>query len=341
KQHAQVDRDKAQVVQQRFNELLEQLETRVKAEKERSKTQKTALIQAMSELINHPDLDQAIEKTKALQGQWKQIVSLSHKQDEALWQQFRQQCDAVFARRHDAQRLAQLEKDQQVSQAKALCQQLENAAQDERILHEHLNLSAQLNKEFENLLLPRDQEESLRKRFQKAKTAFNTAIQLATKRKKQQQLDTLRELGIWLTELESASSKPAPEILNEHWQAQTAQLPAEHLAHLTQRFKTLQQALPPIPLEQLQKDKALLCIRMEIAAGIDSPDSEKAARMAYQVSRLSQGLGQLAEKTISPLEQALAIEQQWLGLPVRHELSALEQRFNSARDTFWKNQTND
>lgn len=341
KQHAQVDRDKAQAVQQRFNELLEQLETRVKAEKERSKTQKKALIQAMSELINHPDLDQAIEKTKALQAQWKQIISLSHKQDEALWQQFRQQCDAVFARRHEAQRLAQHEKDQQVSQAKALCQQLENATQDEKILREQHKLSAQLSKEFESLLLPRDQVEDLRKRFQKAKTAFNTAVQQATKQQRKQQLDTLRELSAWLASLESTDTQTMPERLNELWQTQTAQLSAEHLVHIKNRFNTLQQSLPPITLEQLQKDKALLCIQMEITAGIDSPTSEKAARMAYQVSRLSQGLSQLAEKNTSPLEQAITIEQQWLGLPVRQELAALEQRFNTAREAFWKNQTND
>lgn len=341
KQHAQVDRSKGQELQQRFNELLAQLETRVKAEKEHNRNQKMALIQAMHDMIKHPDLNEAIEKTKLMQSQWKHIAALSFKEDEALWQQFRQQCDAIFARRNEVQRQAQQEKDLKIQQAQALCQQLEHALQNQKDILEHSHLDAQLTKEFDTLLLTSELEEPLRKRFNKAKMAFNATLQQARKEQRLQQLDTLHALGDWLAKLEMSDPKPAADTLLAYWQTQSAQLPAPYLAPLGERFNKLQQGVTAMALENLQKDKTLLCIRMEIAAGMDSPESDKATRMAYQVSRLSQGLGQGGEKSTPVLEQALGIESQWLGLPAHPALGSLDQRFKMAREVFWKKHLND
>jgi hypothetical protein len=65
------------------------------------------------------------------------------------------------------------------------------------------------------------------------------------------------------------------------------------------------------------------CIALEIAAGLESPTEDQRARMAYQVKRLAQGLGQ----TQSLQQQINSSVSQWLTLNAGQ---TWQQRFNKA-----------
>ena len=65
------------------------------------------------------------------------------------------------------------------------------------------------------------------------------------------------------------------------------------------------------------------CIGLEITAGLESPAEDQRARMAYQVQRLAQGLGQAGS-----LQQQISDSvSQWLALNADQ---AWQQRYNSA-----------
>lgn len=338
KLYSLVDRAKGQEIQEQFNDLITQLETRITTEKTRCYEQKNTLILAAKALLEQPDLTEAIEKTKALQVQWKNINTLSRKGEEALWQQFRTHCDAVFARRTQAKLQAEQAQEIKIQHAQNLCLQLENCANaDAEKLIENDALDIKLSKEFEAISpLPRAQDDALRKRFNKAKNLFNQQLQRARKQHTLNQLQILRQLGEWLSTQEKSAQAPDTDALSTHWQQQTATLPKEWLAPLSQRYNSLSQSLASLTPDEAQKEKELLCIRMEIAAGIESPQEYKTARMAYQVNRLAQGFQNSTEKTLSPTELAIEIECKWIGLPDAQGTDSLEQRFNKARDTFWQ-----
>jgi len=65
------------------------------------------------------------------------------------------------------------------------------------------------------------------------------------------------------------------------------------------------------------------CIGLEIIAGLDSPTEDQQARMAYQVQRLSQGLGQAG----SLQQQVSDSVTLWLGLNANE---TFQQRYNQA-----------
>ena len=87
-------------------------------------------------------------------------------------------------------------------------------------------------------------------------------------------------------------------------------------------------------LEQNREAKQMLCLRMEILAGVDSPKEFAQARMECQVSRLSQSLSE--RDKIQTRDRILAdaqdIEEQWYltGLLPLDETERLEARFAHA-----------
>jgi predicted trehalose synthase len=120
------------------------------------------------------------------------------------------------------------------------------------------------------------------------------------------------------------------------------------LAEATQhRFETICEALSAgeenrqilrQTLEENTEKKQQLCIRMEVAAGIESPPEFAQARMAYQVARLSESLHNrnAAKATVNRLEEAFNIEQEWhlLGASPPAQEEGLEKRFQQALAAF-------
>ncbi|MFO1352562.1 MAG: hypothetical protein U1F68_18560 [Gammaproteobacteria bacterium] len=84
-------------------------------------------------------------------------------------------------------------------------------------------------------------------------------------------------------------------------------------------------------LHENHASKRELCVRMEIAAGVDSPTEFAQERMAYQIARLSASLQQ-RDSTAQIRQQANAIEREWYAmgsLPADQD-EALEARFQRA-----------
>jgi|GEM_PF-448505 len=359
KEFSPVDRTKGNAVQKQFNNLLDKLNQLIRNEQTNNIGKKESLIATAEKLLELSDEAEAIEQAKQLQTSWKTIGITPRKKDDQLWKKFRQHCDALFERRDQSRRQAQQDRNQQLDQAKKLCEQLENVANlsSAQVL-ETPDLASQVNKKLKALTdLPKNQEENLRKRYNKAAEDFSTLLEQAKLLHKQTQLQQLRTLAEWLNTLWLQAEQIDTDQLEKKWQALIIGIPSSWLTPFSKRYQNIINKTAPSQTEQEKttKDKSLLCIRMEILAGLNSPEEAKAERMAYQVSRLSEGMKSTkgsssnADKSAgSPSKTAIEIELEWLNIlnPAQtpenqNELAKLEERFELARAAFWSLYSNE
>jgi hypothetical protein len=93
-----VDQSVVKPLQARLRAQLDELQSRLDAEYARNVQAKRDMIARVAELANLEDTRRAIEESKGLQRAWKAVGLVPRHQDNALWEEFRRNCDAVFAR---------------------------------------------------------------------------------------------------------------------------------------------------------------------------------------------------------------------------------------------------
>src|SRR5262249_16484146 len=124
------------------------------------------------------DLARAIDEVKRLQSQWKATGPVPHAQSQAMWEEFRAPCNAVYERRQQelVQQNAALE--QGKSAAEGLCRQIEAACREgpadrpsgEARLREWQDAFNALGE------LPRNEVRNLRERYQRAMSRYDSQI---------------------------------------------------------------------------------------------------------------------------------------------------------------------
>jgi len=109
-QTGEVDRKEYQRLQQKFKQILVPIKVAIKAFHESNGNKKQALIVQAQQQLAVDDVFQGIEKVKQLQQQWRDVGFAGTRQENKLWQDFRQVNDQIFAKRerlktqqHDAQ----------------------------------------------------------------------------------------------------------------------------------------------------------------------------------------------------------------------------------------------
>ncbi|MCF8004021.1 MAG: DUF349 domain-containing protein [Chromatiaceae bacterium] len=90
-------RDRA--IEGHFRRALRRLDRSLAEERERNHAEKQELLEQMRALADEQDLRKAIDAAKQLQSRWQTTVPARHREENALWQQFRTASDAIFARR--------------------------------------------------------------------------------------------------------------------------------------------------------------------------------------------------------------------------------------------------
>src|SRR5262249_8592375 len=125
RQHAPVDRAAGKSLQQQFEALTASLQSRLDAEYDRNIKAKGAMIERVQRLLAQEDSRKAIDEVKALQQRWRDVGPVPREQNQRLWEEFRQHCDAVFQKRQQefAEYTSGLEANK--SKASALCEEVE------------------------------------------------------------------------------------------------------------------------------------------------------------------------------------------------------------------------
>lgn len=317
RKYTPVERHAGKAVQAEFDSLNKTLSKIVETHHQSVKTEKERIVAEAISLLDVEDLKKATEAAKALQQQWKQSGNIPRQQEQVLWRKFREACDTLFAKR-----------DEQIGEFKADL--------------EHNRVTAQETLNAITELLNADKPTEERSSFERLKTEFNNIGTLPKSHhaKYTAQFKQLCEQFDALCAQEKAHAQDA------HWQAliqwvsktrfepETAKTwdelnaPKEALS-----LKTAGEAWSQPASSENEEQLRNATIALEISADIESPASDKAARMALQVNYLQGGIKPLKGKK----EVHLAIVE-WLAVGSVDQTiySALERRMIKARQALLK-----
>lgn len=322
-----VDHKQNKPLQKQFQKLMDALEGHLNEERARNAALKAEIVARAEQLVGEEDMRHAAQAAKALQKEWQAIGITEHREDRKLWKAFRAACDQIFAKLDDQRSHHQREVQEQITQAEQLCteaEQLVSKSGDE--LEARL---PQIQQEFKSLQLPREAHQKLQERFQ---TAIQAARQHLRHQQQQQAMQQWRELA---QQAEAVARHEDAIIAGEpHDQPVALKLPEElppvMAQQLGERLQNAEQASAE-HYERNERSARLLAIQAEIAAGLESPESERALRMEYQMERLSEGLTGGQSKQ-SAQEEVISILASWYGLgPVEPRLRvALQKRLEQA-----------
>jgi exonuclease SbcC len=297
-------------VEKDYRAVLARLESHLESERERELRRRRALIARVEQLAVADDLHTAIRETREAQEAWSPSVQADREQEQQLWRAFRMACDAVFGKAKRERETANSERQANLNRKKALCAELEALLDDpQKAYPEMAQRFAAVAAEWNGIgEIPRQKSrdveshyEGLGKRLAKRRQQESRAAERTLLRgtRERAQLCERLETAVLDNTLTEAERIVLLEEVRQAWEA-LAPLDAPQAARLPERFERAGRALAgdgaarealiddlPHNLERRQE----LCLEMEIAAGLDSPEQFSDARLRLQVSRLADALG--------------------------------------------------
>ncbi len=332
--HFPVDRDAGRSVENDFHHALDRLRGILNAWHERNAEDKRALITQARHLSTVEDSAQAIDGVKRLQLLWKETGPVSRDQGNALWDEFRGLCDAVYQRREQAytQYAAGLEAAK--AHAIALCEQVEQAgnvsAEERASAHAKVR---EWHAAFDALEeLPRNDARALRDRFERAVSKYEAGLAQLDQRDAESAESNLFEAARHIRAYERAVLQAAPDTEREalrnaaeSFMAGVTRWPKGGLQALKQ---ALTQADSASAADGESRERALrtLCIRGEILSSTPTPAIDATLRSDYEMRLLMEGLGQARQADDRDWD---AMRLEWIAIgavaPELHE--DLEKRF--------------
>lgn len=314
-----VERAQGKKLQKRFNRALKTLESQVQVAQAHNESAKQALVEQAMALSQQTDTQQAAQTARALQKQWKQIGPAGKEQEAALWPQFRNACDQLFAKLKSER--ADIESQARAA-AQQLCEQLEGA---EALLADS---TTRLRQRFEESVSELQDSRRLQQRFDHALSRYQLKFH-----PNDPHWSTLQQIESLCQQLEKPLLDQAQvdsELLSTA-QELGSRLSGELAAAVQQRLDMLQQLLEnSTALDQVIEHSndalRLLCVRLEILRNTPSPAEDQALRMEYQMARLQDALQQ--DSSQAPcIDALLELQQQRLLVPFNSFFDELNERF--------------
>jgi hypothetical protein len=338
RRYAPVDRAAVAKIQEDFDASLKRLQDRLDDWYAQNTAEKKALIERAQQLSAKSDNREAIEAAKHLQQLWKKVGVVEREQEQTLWNEFREHCDAVFQKRQQAQVEHNAALGANKVAAESLCQDIENAAAlDGQDLFAAAAKGAQWRSAFEAIgELPRAEQRALQSRFERALKACQSRVNEARASERRQAFDHLLEAAQHIQAYGYAVAQDAPPSERE-----ALKLAAEAFAAGVQHWP---KGAAPLLKEAWQKAAAAkaaelapnakayrtLCIRLEIAGGQPTPSEDQTLRRDYQMQRLMQGMGRHGEED-SDAWETLALAWVRIGPISASEYRSLLARFQAQR----------
>jgi hypothetical protein len=338
RQYFPVDREASRAVQEEFEGSTGRLQARLDAWYERNVADKQSLVKRARHLLTLEDSREAIDAVKRLQILWKETGPAPRDQDQPLWSEFRELCDAVFQKRQQAYAEYTAALEAAKVKAVALCEEAERiAALPGAALLEEGAKIPELRAAFDALdEMPRTEARGLQARFERALDLCAAQMARQHMRDAEQSFTNLFEAGRHIQACEWAAVRNAEaserEILKQaaetfiasvqHWPKGGLQAVSEKLAKAD--------SLSDADMAAREKALRILCIRCEIHSETATPPEDEALRREYQVQRLVQGMGQGSQADDGDWD-AMALE--WIRIgaisPATHE--SLQSRFMRCR----------
>jgi exonuclease SbcC len=328
------ERAATQPVLAEFESVLAGIQQKLHDEFAKNAILKKELIAQAQQLIALEDSRKATDDIKKLQARWQTIGASLRKEEQQLWHEFRDVCDAVFAKRQQQSVEFKAELDANVVGAKNLLAELESltalTAQDLTDARKRVD---EIRQVFGGLgQFPKTQVNEI-------KAAFNQAIETFEQKLKDER-GALKQ-QIWINLFSANKTVNAYELalvngklpdLADQAELQTqidaiTQWPSGGLKAIQQKIA---RANGSADIGENLHALRELCIRADILTDSATPASEQALRTAFQVNQLQQNFGRKTQDATSEFEN-LVFEWIAVGAVAVKDYDELFTRFNACR----------
>ncbi len=336
-------------LEKRFREAMRVLDQQLSAERNRNLALKKDLIARAEALLQEPDLHRAMDEAKRLQREWHTTVAGRQKDENRLWKHFRAACDAVFARRREQLEAMGKALGQNLSLREGLLQALRDLARPGEAAAAMAERYTELWERWEetaSLPLPTTSSAAtLEREWREAQQAYRQRLAQLEQEAIERERTQLARFGDLCRAMErlvqgDAAGEGEVVALEAAWQAMGSLVDQALYRRMELRFQQARQArlsggsilddyLAAQAANKTRREE--LCLHLEILSGVASPPDQTQARLAFQVSRLSEHL-RTGEK--DPLERASRLIEEWYTCgPAPTEVAeTLEARFQRARE---------
>lgn len=328
----------------RFRQALKQLDRRLDAERKRNQAMKQDLIARVEALVEEPDLEAAIERTKTLQREWHTTVPARHKDENKLWLTFRAACDAIFERRAALHQAHVNEMKEHLATREAVCADalaLAQAEEDPRRLHAGLRELERRWDDAQSLPIPRQSAGPLNERWRETREALKQHLRGCEDRQRRGAFDLLQRQAALCERLElgllgETDAPLAPEAAEQTWADLPEQQDSEIQRAIVARFSSaLAAARDPEQLAALRRRYennaarlSQLCLQLEILAGVETPPQLAQQRLEFQVARLTE---RMVDGEEDPLQGSARLLKEWYLCGPAPRSASLDSRFERIR----------
>jgi hypothetical protein len=245
------------------------------------------------------DSRDTVDAVKRLQLKWKEIGPVQRDLERRLWEEFREQCDAVFQKRQQAHADYTAGLEASKAQAVALCEEAEQvAALSGPALLEGAGKIPQWRAAFESLgEMPRTDQRALHARFERALHLCQTQVAQQRAREKERSFTHLLEaaghihaFGWAVAQSAAPADREALKQAAENFIAGVQHWPKGGPQALKEAWKQAE-AAADLDVGAHETALRMLCIRSEIITDRPTPEVDQALRRDYQVKRLVQHMG--------------------------------------------------
>jgi hypothetical protein len=294
-----VERVAGRAVQEEFDASIGRLQARLEAWYAQNEEEKRSLIQRAQHLRTKEDSRDTVDAVKRLQLKWKEIGPVQRDLERRLWEEFREQCDAVFQKRQQAHADYTAGLEASKAQAVALCEEAEQvAALSGPALLEGAGKIPQWRAAFESLgEMPRTDQRALHARFERALHLCQTQVAQQRAREKERSFTHLLEaaghihaFGWAVAQSAAPADREALKQAAENFIAGVQHWPKGGPQALKEAWKQAE-AAADLDVGAHETALRMLCIRSEIITDRPTPEVDQALRRDYQVKRLVQHMG--------------------------------------------------
>ena len=331
------DRKPDKALEARFSAALKPFEVALAEQYDSNAAAKQELVDKAKVLAEAEITQHSANQAKRLLSAWKLVGVMRRKEDQALWEVFNAHLGTIFKHQHKVEREKQRAGLEHVFRAKDIIKRLKTLSRGDTVDDAEVQTLAT---EFQALAeFPERDKKFLLRDYRQALDACSRVQENASKRRLQAGHEESRRLIGLCEQLEAAVEHPDAALetlvddVSHAWEASDARVSTDienllvsrrdkALAHLKNGTKPDYDAN-----ETLRRD---LLIRMEVAAGIETPAEDKARRMQYQLEHLQQGM---TSAGIDDARQTLAkLDLQWIACgPVKTAVrDALNSRYLKA-----------
>ena len=295
---------------------------------------KHQLVRQVTALAETEAREENLAKLKTLQTRWKNIGITKRNPDQKAWKEFKKQGDIVFTNVQALRKGHRDEVDQQLNAYREITGKIRELAKTAKDLSQADHQFAELQAQYAELPelpdnLPEKLLKGIQQDYRKACDQFDLSHSRMIKSMHNRQIDALHQKAELCAQLEALGESPSEQAL----EALSCQWDAIELkdTQLSRRIEARRNtALKPIDREEIGAQRRMLCIKLEIAVGKESPAEDKSLRMQYQLEQMNKtGLGQQVVNSRDQIEQ---MEIDWLCMPgAEPELqNSLDKRFKKA-----------